>query len=124
MSTWPSSGGPVLATRADPPGWLCWLSAVALCVLVATVWALLGPRLGSGFNALLGYPTVALVAWYAGAGPALLATALMALAGAVVIDTPTPAPGEWLRLTVFVGSGVLIAALAESMHRARRAALA
>jgi PAS domain S-box-containing protein len=69
------------------------------------------------------YPAVMLAALYGGLSAGLLATVLSAgLAAYFWIEPAGLAvqdPGDWLALTIFLGSGTMISGVTEAMHRAQ-----
>ena len=96
--------------------------AVAM-VLAATLLRLIFlPALGMGVAFVIFYPAIMLSALYGGLGAGALATVLSAaIADYRWIDPPgsliVSNPVDWLALAIFVGSGLAISWLAESLHR-------
>jgi PAS domain S-box-containing protein len=93
---------------------------VTLAALVQ--WSLFGPR--TPFILLL--PTVMVVAWFAGLGPGLLATALSVLAAAYLFFEPyfslrVESVTELFALTVFGFLGTAISILCERLQRSEQA---
>ena len=82
---------------------------------------------GPGAPLLPFIPAILIGAWIGGFGPGLLATALGTLAGAYFFLGPelslaTLRSEHWARLGLFLIAGVIISALVEQMHTARRRA--
>jgi signal transduction histidine kinase len=109
-------------------GWSGWLQAAQryglsclfTCAVIAGRWAL-NPLWGLQSNRHLVFlPTVILVAWFAGFGPGLLATALSTLAmWHFWMDPNRRAVLAIIDLSLFFAIGVAISALVESLRRAR-----
>jgi PAS domain S-box-containing protein len=103
------------------PWWAGYALAVAATLLAVGLRVLLEPYMGHGLTFLLAYPPVMIAAIYGGLGPALLSTALSEVM-LIAIAQPVYDSDTTLRIMVFTGSGVVIGAMAESLHRARRRA--
>ena len=75
-------------------------------------------RDGAGTPAIIIFFIILMSAWYGGMGPGLMATAVI-----VLLTSGTSYP-LWrvVRLALFIASSVLICALAETLHAARRRA--
>ncbi len=83
--------------------------------------------LGEGAPFLIVTAGVMLAAWFGGLGPGLLATAVGAMLVPYFYFEEVFRPDRWnsvqaIRIGLFVGEGVLISALAGSLHAARRRA--
>ena len=96
------------------------LGLIAALVAIALRLAL-APVIQEGYLYLLLYPAVAIVAWKGGLWPGLL-TATLGAAGTVALLDPGVLrdPAAPVHGVVFLGSALLISALAESHLRARR----
>jgi PAS domain S-box-containing protein len=102
--------------------------AVAVAMVLATVAIRLTflPALGMKAPFVTFFPAVAFASIYGGLRAGLLATALSAIfidyfwiepAGFALAQ-----PSDWLAMTIFLLSGVIIAGVSEAMHRARLSA--
>ena len=102
-----------------------WRFAVALAA-VGTVYLidhLAGALIDDGSKFLLLGTAVMASAWFAGTGPALAATVLGALLGAIEVGDPKVAPpAAHAHLALFVVQGLLLTALVSELRRARRVA--
>lgn len=115
-------------TRGLPQRWPTWLPYVLATALVGAMWLIRELiTSGAGDRAMLVLFTlpISLAALLGGLGPGLLATALATAltdvwvlepAGQIEIRDPRDV-FQWLLLT---GSGVLVSAISESLHRSRR----
>jgi PAS domain S-box-containing protein len=65
------------------------------------------------------YPTIALVAMIAGGGPGVLATALSTIIVAMWMGDDSSVIGMEIAIGLFAASGLIISAMAESLHRAQ-----
>lgn len=106
-----------------------WRYGLAAAGMAAAVWArvLLAPILGNQSQFPLVLCAVVFAAWYGGLGPALFAVLFGALLTAFFLLEPIGSPvvqgsAQQLGLTIYVLSGLGIAALGASMHRAQRQA--
>jgi PAS domain S-box-containing protein len=116
-------------SSAVRPWWLRYGVAVG-AVVAFTLLRLLLREVGilsTGVPFLLFFPAVMIAAWYGGFWPAALATALSAFVSAALFGPPAvPVPvsraDQYVRLLLFVLVSLVIAALAESLHRTRRRA--
>ncbi len=108
-----------------PPAWLGYALAVVLTVLAAGVKVRLDALIGSESPFLLMIAPPIVAAWYAGLGPALLATGLSALSTAVLFfpdsGTLRLAPDETTQLAIFAAEAVLLAVWTVARDRAREA---
>ncbi len=101
--------------------------AVGLALLLRM---LLVPWFGGDPNLspfMMFFVAVMVASWFGGLGPGLLATALSALVSQYFFLSPQysfaiDSSGQGLRLIVFVLEGVVISAVVEAMHSARRRA--
>ncbi|HTE20622.1 MAG TPA: DUF4118 domain-containing protein, partial [Armatimonadota bacterium] len=102
-------------------------AAIVISVLAVVLrLSLLGP-LGGRNPFLFFYPAIMVSSWYGGFGPGLLATTLTCLASIYYLMEPVyhfsvATPEDALALCVFVGMGLLMSALSEAVHAARRRA--
>jgi K+-sensing histidine kinase KdpD len=104
--------------------------AVLVVGLALLLQLLLAPWLGGDPDNnpfILFFGAVIFAAWFGGLGPGLLATALSALVSNYFFLSPQYSPlvvnaVQGLRLSLFVSEGVLISALVEMMHSAKRQA--
>jgi diguanylate cyclase (GGDEF)-like protein/PAS domain S-box-containing protein len=110
------------------PWWASYGFAIFLVALAAAlrVWPL--QDLGSGVVWLTFYPVVMIAAIYGGLYAGLLATALSSLVVTFFWSLITPTPivinfAHWLGTSIFMLSGFLVSAVAESMHRAQKRAM-
>ncbi len=116
-------------SSAQRPWWLAYLIAI-VAVLGVTLLRLVLKHtgiIGAGVPFLLFFPAVMVAAWYGGFWPAVLATALSSAVAAYFFSPPTQvvpitSADQISRFVLFVLVNLTIAALAESMHRARRRA--
>jgi PAS domain S-box-containing protein len=125
---------PVLATAENPQtekvargaptdrlGFVVRYGGTVLIVGVAAAlrW-LLHDFFGTGVAFITFFPTVALVAMFAGGGPGVLATALSAAIVKLFIGFGTDSIGEALAISLFILSGLIVSTMAEMLARARR----
>ena len=95
--------------------------AVLAALLAALLHAALDPVWGGRIPFVAFYPAVVFVAWFAGLGPGLLATALSALliTRAWLVAPSVSAEGHVVALAFFVGAGVTVSLLVAARDRAR-----
>jgi PAS domain S-box-containing protein len=93
--------------------------AVLVVELSVAILVLL-PTLSQGLASLL-YLAVLIAAWFGGKGPGLLATALIDAVALLLPEGPYTAV-QILGVVVFTAGGLVITALVESLHAARRRA--
>jgi PAS domain S-box-containing protein len=101
-----------------------WLRyGVAVLAVFVAVAAMLIPVVGKGLGSVL-FLAVLVSTWYGGLGPGLLAVGLItAVAGYdLFFVQPRIEPARAVGVVLFVGGGVLITALVEALHAARRRA--
>jgi PAS domain S-box-containing protein len=98
-------------------------AVVAVAAAAALRW-LLQDILVPGRSFVTFYPVVPLVAMVAGCGPGLLATVLSALVVAIWYSYGMQGVGGDISLALFIASGLMISAMAESLRRARLRATA
>src|ERR1700693_3546446 len=105
------------------------LIAYSVAVLAPAISLLvrwpLWPVLGDYLPHMTFLPAVAIAAYYGGLRPGLLATFLSALAAdsflvAMQTDPPVPFSHVAIGFSLFTMTGVIISALSESLHQARR----
>jgi len=97
--------------------------AVGIITVAAGLQLLYNTSFGLSTPFILLYPAMLICAWYGGLRPGLLAAAVGAVAGALMLNKLSGAdPNPTFRVAVFVTTSVLAAALSESLHRARREA--
>jgi PAS domain S-box-containing protein len=105
--------------------WLGYGLAVVLTVLAAAVKLRLDAFIGSESPFLLMIAPPIVAAWYAGLGPALLATFLSALSTALLFFTEPGSlrltPDETTQLAIFAAEAVLLAVWTVARDRARQA---
>jgi PAS domain S-box-containing protein len=102
------------------PWWNGYLLALVVTAVAVGLRLALEPLMGHGLSFLLAYPPVMIAAIYRGLGPALLSTALSVMVLTTIAQAWTLDSDHVLRIMVFTGSGVVIGAMAEALHRARR----
>jgi PAS domain S-box-containing protein len=125
-----SSLGPITAVQIAGarrmPRTTSYLVAALAALGAAFVRHELDPLWGSKLPFIAFYPAVALAAWLGGLGPGLLATAVAAVCALfflVPLGSPrVDDPSDLIGLALFVVINVLITALNEALHRARRRA--
>jgi PAS domain S-box-containing protein len=114
---------PIPASGARERRKLRYLAAVVLVAAAALVRLGFLQALGTRATYVTFYPAVMLAALYGGLPAGLLATVLSAgLAAYFWIEPPGLAiqdPGDWLAMAIFLGSGTMISAVTEAMHRAQ-----
>ena len=101
-------------------------------VAAATVArSLLDPWLGNSLPYITYFAAIVAAAWFASLGPSIFAVALSCIAANWFFLPPRYSlkasfddAGEWLGLIVFLIVGAIVAALSESLHRARQLAVA
>lgn len=95
--------------------------SIGITVLAALANAALWPELGSRYPLIAFFPAVAVSSWFGGFWPGAVSTALSAIAGAYFWFAPqfrnAAQPGNELVLTMFVGIGLTIAFLSETLKR-------
>ena len=95
--------------------------SIGITILAALANAALWPELGPRYPLIAFFPAVAVSSWFGGFWPGALSTALSAIAGTYFWFAPQfkiPAqPGNPLVLTMFVGIGLTIAFLSETLKR-------
>lgn len=94
-------------------------AVLAVAAAAALRW-LLQDDFGNGVAFITFFPTVALVAMFAGGGPGLLATALSAAAVGTWIGFGTHGAGEGMAMSLFILAGLVMSVTAEMLRRARR----
>ena len=115
---------PVLGIVSNWRGYAVALLSIAMAT---TIRWLLQDLLSHAVPFTLFYPAIMISAWYGGLGPGLVSTALC-VPTAELMFLPPPynvfrvSPSEAFHLSLFVLGGVMISALSESLHRARRRA--
>jgi signal transduction histidine kinase len=100
-------------------------AVAVLVVLVATILReALNPLIGFEFPLLTFFPAVMVSAWFGGLWPGIVSTVLSTLVTLYVWIAPEEAargvrPGDAVALAIFIGIGLMISALNESLHRGR-----
>jgi K+-sensing histidine kinase KdpD len=107
-----------------------YLVAAGLVVAATLIRALLGPWLGDELPYITYFAAIVAAAWFGRLGPSVLAVALSCLAAVWFFIPPRHSlrislqnVGDWLGLIVFLLMGAILAALSESLHRARQLAV-
>jgi PAS domain S-box-containing protein len=112
---------------AAKPAWGAYAVAVVAVGFATLCRFALDPLLGSGVPFLMYFPAVVLMAWWAGFGPAALASVLSLLAADYFFVEPRHElmPNSlvnWISLGLFLFVSLSIAWMSELLHRARRRA--
>lgn len=94
-------------------------AVLAVAAAAALRW-LLQDDFGNGVAFITFFPTVALVAMFAGGGPSLLATFLSAAVVGGWIGFGTRDAGETTAISLFILAGLVMSVTAEMLRRARR----
>jgi signal transduction histidine kinase/CheY-like chemotaxis protein len=100
-------------------------SIATIAVLVASVLReALNPLIGFEFPLLTFFPAVMVSAWFGGFWPGIVSTILSTAVTVYLWIAPEEASrgvrtGDIVALTIFIGVGVMISALNESLHRGR-----
>lgn len=127
------SSAPVAALGETPPprdrapAWRTYSLAIAIALAAVLVRVALAPWLGAQPVLILFLVPIIIASYIGGFGPGLLATAIAA-AGAKFFFLPVTlsfAFGSWLDFSlwaILLTTGVLVSALSEALHRARRKA--
>jgi PAS domain S-box-containing protein len=110
---------------------LSYLVATLFVAVATLVRLLLDPWLGNTLPYTLFLAAIVAAAWFGRLGPSLFAVALSCLAAGWFFIPPRHSLkvsfegiGDWLGLIVFLIVGAIVAALSESLHRARQLAVA
>jgi PAS domain S-box-containing protein len=97
--------------------------AVLAVVCAAALHDALEVYWGGGLPFLTFYPTVMVVAWFAGVGPGIVATVLAAVLSSPIWLAPrpdaVPSTGYLIALGLFVGTGLTVSVLVAARDRAR-----
>lgn len=109
--------------QITPLTWKRFFISLLIIALASVIRALLFKGLGRGIPYLTFYPAVMIVAIYGGLFSGLLGTVLSALLCYFWIQKGFMSPVEWLAISVFFISGIMISAVAEAMRFANRRAL-
>jgi signal transduction histidine kinase/ActR/RegA family two-component response regulator len=95
---------------------------VAILAVFTALFLLALPRIGEALGSVL-FLAVLVSAWYGGMGPSLLATGLITSSALVVmLQRHALTPSSAVRLGLFTSGALLITALVEALHSARRRA--
>ena len=108
-----------------------YLVAAGFVAAATLVRSLLDPWLGDSLPYITYFAAIVAAAWLARLGPSLFAVALSCIAADWFFIPPRYSlkvsfddAGDWLGLIVFLIVGAIVAALSESLHRARQLAVA
>jgi signal transduction histidine kinase len=104
-----------------------YLIAIVTSVLAALANAALWPEFGSRYPLIAFYPAIIVSSWFGGFWPGALSTALTASVAALVWFAPQSLThasrrGDAIALGLFVGIGLMVAALYEALSRRTRRA--
>jgi PAS domain S-box-containing protein len=110
---------------------VAYLAAAGFVAAATLARSLLDPWLGNSLPYITYFAAIVAAAWFARIGPSLFAVALSCIAADWFFIPPRyslkvsfEGAGEWLGLIVFLIVGAIVAALSESLHRARQLAVA
>jgi PAS domain S-box-containing protein len=102
----------------------------ALVAVATIVRSLLDPWLGDSLPYITYFAAIVASAWFGRLGPSLVAVVLSCIAAEWFFIPPRNsfkhsywAPSDWVGLVTFLVVGAILAALSESLHRARQSAL-
>src|SRR5262245_38404106 len=103
-----------------------YLAAAGFVAAATLARALLDPWLGDSLPYITYFAAIVAAAWFGRFGPSLFAVALSCIAADWFFLPPRyslavdfKGAGEWIGLIVFLIVGAIVAALSESLHRAR-----
>jgi PAS domain S-box-containing protein len=108
-----------------------YLVAAGLVALATLVRSLLDPWLGDALPYITYFAAIVTAAWFGRLGASLFAVVLSCVIAEWFFIPPRhsfkpsySAPSDWIGLVTFLIVGAILAALSESLHRARQSALA